>query len=125
MDGPPQPRTREITYCPSGQTQTFSATMKNSIIISILVVSVHDKFPESLGLLLQSFQNILTNFEHVLLHFYIYPFTHQIHILYLLIHSFIHQIYVYFFFFFGSTFQELQVLFNGTHRLTRETEKVV
>lgn len=124
MDGPPQPRTREITYCPSGQTQTFSATMKNSIIISILVVSVHDKFPESLGLLLQSFQNILANFEHVLLHFYIYPFTHQIYILYLLIHSFIHSSDICVLFF-GSTFQELQVLFNGTHRLTRETEKVV
>lgn len=35
-----KPRTRKITYRPSGQTQTFSVTMKNSILISILAVSV-------------------------------------------------------------------------------------
>lgn len=41
-----RPRTRKITHCPSGQTQTFSVTMKNSVIISILWMCVPAVFLE-------------------------------------------------------------------------------
>lgn len=97
-----RPRTRKITHRPSGQTQTFSVTMKNSVIISILWMCVPAIFPESFGLLLQ-FLKIYLLISSMFLHFYIHSFIH-LSDLHFYIHSFIYQIYAYF----------LKVYFPGT-----------